>query len=151
MRQEGRDPGFEDGFEFFPGRDPVYGHRPVSDLIDIAILAFLIYHIFWFMRKTSSGRVLKGIMVLILTMGLASSIQLTATSWLLNRVVEWGILVLVILFQPEIRRALERMGSGKLASVFSSPAGPPRPTTWRALSARRWRPIPTCPGTRWAP
>ena len=59
-------------------------------------------------------------MVLILTMGLASSIQLTATSWLLNRVVEWGILVLVILFQPEIRRALERMGSGKLASVFSS-------------------------------
>ena len=92
----------------------------VSDLIDIAILAFLIYHIFWFMRKTSSGRVLKGIMVLILTMGLASSIQLTATSWLLNRVVEWGILVLVILFQPEIRRALERMGSGKLASVFSS-------------------------------
>ena len=79
----------------------------VSDLIDIAILAFLIYHIFWFMRKTSSGRVLKGIMVLILTMGLASSIQLTATSWLLNRVVEWGILVRV---QQPAARLVPRPG-----------------------------------------
>lgn len=50
--------------------------------------------------------------MLILTMWLASAIQLTATSWLLNRVVEWGILVLVILFQPEIRRALERWAAG---------------------------------------
>ena len=111
---------------FFQEEIPFMATIRVSDLIDIAILAFLIYHIFWFMRKTSSGRVLKGIMVLILTMWLASAIQLTATSWLLNRVVEWGILVLVILFQPEIRRALERMGSGKLTSVFSSqrPASP---------------------------
>ena len=91
---------------FFQEEIPFMATIRVSDLIDIAILAFLIYHIFWFMRKTSSGRVLKGIMVLILTMWLASAIQLTATSWLLNRVVEWGILVLVILFQPEIRRAL---------------------------------------------
>jgi len=93
---------------FFQEEIPFMATIRVSDLIDIAILAFLIYHIFWFMRKTSSGRVLKGIMVLILTMWLASAIQLTATSWLLNRVVEWGILVLVILFQPEIRRVLER-------------------------------------------
>ena len=83
---------------FFQEEIPSMATIRVSDLIDIAILAFLIYHIFWFMRKTSSGRVLKGIMVLILTMWLASAIQLTATSWLLNRVVEWGILVLVILF-----------------------------------------------------
>jgi len=96
---------------FFQEEIPFMATIRVSDLIDIAILAFLIYHIFWFMRKTSSGRVLKGIMVLILTMWLASAIQLTATSWLLNRVVEWGILVLVILFQPEIRRILEQLGS----------------------------------------
>ena len=53
-------------------------------------------------------------------------LQLTATSWVLNWVVEWGILALVILFQPEIRRVLERLGSGKLSSMFSSqrPASP---------------------------
>lgn len=56
MRQEGRDPGFEDGFEFFQEEIPFMATVRVSDLIDIAILAFLIYHIFWFMRKTSSGR-----------------------------------------------------------------------------------------------
>ena len=105
---------------FFQEEIPFMATIRVSDLIDIAILAFLIYHIFWFMRKTSSGRVLKGIMVLILTMWLASAIQLTATSWLLNRVVEWGILVLVILFQPEIRRFLERMGSSSLGQVFAA-------------------------------
>ena len=104
---------------FFQEEIPFMATIRVSDLIDIAILAFLIYHIFWFMRKTSSGRVLKGIMVLILTMWLASAIQLTATSWLLNRVVEWGILVLVILFQPEIRRVLEQMGSRRFIAFFT--------------------------------
>ncbi len=92
----------------------------ISDLIDIGILTFAIYQLMWIMRKSSSGRVLKGILVLIVAMWLASAIHLTATSWVLNYVVEQGIVVLVILFQPEIRRALERMGSGKLSSMFSS-------------------------------
>ncbi len=90
-----------------------------SDLIDLAILSFVIYEVLWFMRRTSSGRVLKGIFVLALAMFVASEAQLTATSYLLSRVVEWGFVVLVILFQPELRRMLERMGSGKLANVFT--------------------------------
>ena len=78
----------------------------------------------WMLRKTSSGRVLRGILILMLAMLLSSRIHLTATSFLLNKVVEWGILVLVILFQPEIRRFLERMGSSRLGLVFSSKASP---------------------------
>ena len=78
------------------------------------------------MRKSSSGRVIKGVLVLIVAIAAADWLQLTATSWVLNWVVEWGILALVILFQPEIRRVLERLGSGKLSSMFSSqrPASP---------------------------
>ena len=100
----------------------------VSDLLDIAILTFAIYQLLWIMRKSSSGRVIKGVLVLMVAMGLADWLQLTATSWVLNWVVEWGILVLVILFQPELRRALERLGSGKLSSMFTSqrPASPRR-------------------------
>ena len=105
---------------FIQERIPFVTTIRISDLIDIAILSFAIYQLLWIMRKTSSGRVLKGILVLILAMWLASALQLTATSWALNYVVSQGILVLVILFQPEIRRALERMGSGKLTSMFSS-------------------------------
>lgn len=87
--------------------------RP-SDLLDIAVLSLVIYKLLCMVRKTSSGRVLRGVLVLLLVMVLCSVLKLYATSYLLNKVVEWGIIVLVVLFQPEIRRFLERMGSGSL-------------------------------------
>lgn len=93
--------------------------RP-SDFLDIGILSLVIYKMLWMMRKTSSGRVLRGIMILIGAMVLSSAIRLTATSFLLNKAVEWGILVLVILFQPEIRRFLERVGSSRLGLNFTT-------------------------------
>lgn len=92
----------------------------LSDLLDIAILSMVIYKVLWMLRKTSSGRVLRGILMLMFAMLLSARLRLTATSFLLNRVVEWGLLVLVILFQPEIRRFLERMGSSRLGLVFAS-------------------------------
>ena len=92
----------------------------LSDILDIAILSFIIYKLLWMLRKTSSGRVLRGLLILLLAMFLSTTFQLTATSWLLDRVVQWGIIVLVVLFQPEIRRFLERMGSGRLGLVFAS-------------------------------
>ena len=92
----------------------------LADILDIAILSFVIYKMLWMLRKTSSGRVLRGIMILVFAMWLSSAIPLTATSFLLSKVVEWGILVLVILFQPELRRFLERMGSSRLGFVFAT-------------------------------
>lgn len=92
----------------------------IADLLDIAILSFLIYKLMWMLRKSSSGRVLRGVLVLLFAMWISSAIPLTATSFLLNKVVEWGILAIVILFQPELRRMLERMGSGWFGELFSS-------------------------------
>ena len=94
----------------------------LTDIIDIAILSFVIYKVLWMMRKTSSGRVLKGIMLLLVAMWLSSRFQLIATSFLLNKAVEWGSVFIVVLFQPELRRFLERMGSSKLPGMFSSQA-----------------------------
>ena len=105
---------------FFQEEIPFLSTIRIADLLDIIILSFVIYKILWFMRKTSSGRVLRGAALLILAMCLAYAISLTATSFLLNKLVEWGILVLVILFQPELRQALERVGSGKLSTMFSA-------------------------------
>lgn len=93
----------------------------IFDLIDIAILSVAIYQLLWIMRKSSSGRVIKGVLVLIVAIAAADWLQLTATSWVLNWVVEWGILALVILFQPEIRRFLERVGSSRMSKVFVQP------------------------------
>ena len=92
----------------------------LSDLLDIAILSFVIYKILWILRKTSSGRVLWGILILLFAMALFSQMELIATSFLLGKLVEWGVVVLVVLFQPEIRRFLERVGSSRLGLVFSS-------------------------------
>ena len=94
----------------------------LTDLLDIAILAFIIYKLLWMLRKTSSGRVLRGVLILLGAMFVSSNyvLSLTATSFLLDRVIQWGVLVLVVLFQPEIRRFLERMGSSRLGLVFAS-------------------------------
>lgn len=93
----------------------------LSDIIDIGILAILIYKLLWLLRKSSAGRVLRGILILLLAMWLFSAARLTATSFLLSKVVEWGFLVIVILFQPELRRVLERVGSSKFGFTLSSP------------------------------
>ena len=92
----------------------------VADILDIAILSLVIHRLLWMLRKTSSGRVLRGILILMFSMWVSSAMHLTATSFLLNKLVEWGFLVLVILFQPEIRRFLERMGSSSLGQVFAA-------------------------------
>lgn len=94
----------------------------LTDILDIAILALVIYKLLWMLRKTSSGRVMWGVLILMMVMFISSHnvLGLTATSFLLDKVVQWGFVVLVVLFQPEIRRFLERMGSGRLGFVFAS-------------------------------
>lgn len=100
-------------------RDMLDTIRP-TDLIDIAVLSLVIYRIFWMVRKTSSGRVMRGVLVLLLAMGLCYGLRLYATSYLLNKVLEWGAVIVVVLFQPEIRRFLERMGGSMgLSNMFS--------------------------------
>ena len=93
----------------------------LSDLVDIAILSIVIYKLLWMVRKTSSGRVLRGIMIVVVAIWASAEFNLYATSFVLNRVVEYAILVLVILFQPEIRRFLERVGSSRMSKVFVQP------------------------------
>lgn len=90
----------------------------ISDLVDIAILSMLIYKLIWTTRKNSFGRVIKGVGVVLVVMIFASSFKLYAVSYLFSIVVEWGVLALIIVFQPEIRRILERMGDSRLFSQF---------------------------------
>lgn len=95
------------------------GTIPINDFMDIAILSLLIYKLLWMLRKSSSGRVMQGLLVVLLALGVSSLLKLYAISYLMNKVLEWGILALVILFQPELRRFLEKMGSGRF-NLFNS-------------------------------
>ena len=90
----------------------------LADLIDILIVAYLIYKAIWFVRRTNSYNLARGILLLLVVLGLSEIFQLHMLSFLLRKAMELGLIALVILFQPELRRVLERMGSS-----FSSGRG----------------------------
>jgi diadenylate cyclase len=90
------------------------GFLKLTDVLDILIFAFLVYKIILLVQSTSAARVAKGICVLVLLTVVASFAKMRILYFLLNQALEIGILAIVILFQPELRRILERMGSGSL-------------------------------------
>lgn len=92
----------------------------VTDIIDIAIMAFLIYKLIVLISSTNSGKVARGIILIVAALGLSNVLHLYTVNFLLNRALEWGVLALVILFQPELRKLLEQMGSSRFSNVFSS-------------------------------
>ena len=92
----------------------------ISDFIDIIIVAYLIYKAIWFLRRTNSYNLAQGLLILLVVLWLSEIFRLTMINNLLRKAVELGLIALLILFQPELRRILERMGSsfhsGKAAS-----------------------------------
>ncbi|MBR3764842.1 MAG: diadenylate cyclase CdaA [Clostridia bacterium] len=93
-------------------------HRPgLSDLADILIVALVIYQLLKMTRDTRGSAVLKGLMLLLVVVGISSLLGLNALNWLLMQVLNNGALVLLILFQPEIRKALEQIGRGAKLDV----------------------------------
>lgn len=96
----------------------------VTDVLDILIVAYVIYQLINLTRRTRTFTVLQGIMILLGLLGLSDLLQLRTVNFILRNTMELGLLALVILFQPEIRRALERLGTGsKLFTSSSSDAG----------------------------
>ncbi len=92
------------------------------DVLDILVIAYLIYRLLLLVRKTNTSRLLKGVLVVILLMWLSAE-RMLALSFVLERIVEWGVLALIILFQPEIRRGLEQLGSSQIPflQMFAKP------------------------------
>ena len=90
-------------------------HRPgLSDVADILIVAVIIYYLLMMTRQTRASAVLKGLVLLLVATFVSDLLGLTALNWLLMSVVNNGAVVLVILFQPELRKALEQIGRGAM-------------------------------------
>ena len=83
----------------------------VTDIIDILIVAFLVYKAFSLVRRTNSTNLARGILILVAVFILSEIFGLKMMQFLLRRAFELGLIALVILFQPELRRLLERVGS----------------------------------------
>ena len=82
----------------------------INDIIDILIVAFMIYNLLQLTRETRANQVLKGVGIIIVAYFLSGVFRLQAFNWLLRYIMDAGAVVLVVLFQPELRRALEKIG-----------------------------------------
>lgn len=92
----------------------------VADILDILIVAAIIYAVISIVRRTSSSRVARGMLMLLIALGISEIFRLTMLRYLLGKTLELGLIAIVIIFRPELRRILERMGSGKFGNLFSS-------------------------------
>ena len=92
----------------------------VSDVLDIVIIAFLVYNLLRLVKSTRAENILKGVVMFLLILWLAEILQLNSLAYILGNLVQVGILAIIVLFQPEIRQILEKMGSRniKFLKVF---------------------------------
>lgn len=98
----------------------IFNRPQLNDLLDILIVAVLIYQMIMLTRDTRASEVLKGFLLLVGASLLSSLLGLTALAWVLKQILSNGALVLVVLFQPEIRRVLEQLGRGAKMEHFQS-------------------------------
>ena len=98
----------------------IFNRPQFNDLLDILIVAVLIYQMIMLTRDTRASEVLKGFLLLVGASLLSSLLGLTALTWVLKQILSNGALVLVVLFQPEIRRVLEQLGRGAKMEHFQS-------------------------------
>ena len=91
----------------------------LQDYLDILIVAFLIYKAIGLIRETRAIQLIKGIIVLLVIFQLSSWLQLSVLNYLLLNTFQFGVIAMLIVFQPELRRALEKVGRSKFGQVFN--------------------------------
>ena len=91
-----------------------------SDYLDIVLVAFLIYKLLPLIRTPNTMRIAKAVAVVVVVAWLAGVMKLYTISWILNQILAVGIIAVVILFQPELRRMLDHIGSVKLTRLLGS-------------------------------
>ena len=90
----------------------------VSVILDLAIVIFLFYSLIKITKNSRGWQLLRGIALLIVTQWLSKVLNLTILNYILSAVTNWGVILLIIIFQPEIRRALEQLGTNKFTRFF---------------------------------
>lgn len=95
------------------------GMMQFTDVIDILLLSVLLYYVYKFIRDRRAGKLAAGVIVLILVLAVSELLDMYAIKFILQNVFQVGMLALIILFQPELRAALEKMGNEPLRSLKS--------------------------------
>jgi diadenylate cyclase len=99
----------------------IYTQNPfklITLIVDILIVMFLAYHILKIAKESRAWQLIKGITLLIIATWLSGLLNFRILNYILSAVMNWGVILLIIIFQPEIRRALEQLGTNKFTKLF---------------------------------
>lgn len=86
----------------------------IVNILDVLLIWWVIYKLLMIIRGTKAVQLLKGIFVIVMVRAMSSVLGLNTLGWLMDKAMTWGVLAIIIIFQPELRRALEQLGRGKL-------------------------------------
>ena len=107
---------------FFSGLGITEFVRPsigITDVLDILIVAYIIYKVIFWIKETRAWVLFKGILVIFAFAAVAALLKLHTIIFVLSNTINMGIIALLIVFQPEMRKALEQLGKGKIFSYFT--------------------------------
>ena len=96
-------------------QDPL---KLITLVIDLAIVLFLAYNLLKIAKDSRAWQLIKGIALLVIATWLSGWLKLNILNYILSAVMNWGVILLIIIFQPEIRRALEQLGTNKFSKMF---------------------------------
>lgn len=84
------------------------------NVLDILVVWFVIYELIVMLRGTKAIQLFRGVILILVVKVISSYFGLNTVSWLMDQVINWGVIAVIIIFQPEIRRGLEHLGRGSL-------------------------------------
>lgn len=85
----------------------------ILNVIDILIVSYIFYRLFMLIRETRAETLMKGIVIVLVILGISNIVGFITLSWLIETTIQVGFIALIIIFQPELRRALEHLGRSK--------------------------------------
>lgn len=95
-----------------------YPIKLIALILDITIVLFLAYKLIKIVKGSRAWQLIKGIIFLIIANGISAILRLSILNYILSAIMNWGVIALVIIFQPELRRGLEQLGTNKFTKFF---------------------------------
>lgn len=85
-----------------------------KDIIDIVIITLILYYLFKLLRQSRAGQLIKGVVVLLVVYAISGIAQLTMVNYILSSIFQFSAIIIIIIFQPELRQGLERLGRSNI-------------------------------------
>ncbi|MCX8074755.1 MAG: diadenylate cyclase CdaA [Clostridia bacterium] len=92
--------------------------RVVILIIDIAVVAFIVYYVFRIIKQTRAEQIFKGILILLVLLIVSKIFDMVILNFILTNIMTYGMLLFIVIFQPELRSAFEKIGRNKFVDVF---------------------------------